>query len=385
MRVVICPDSFKESLEALAVAQSIQQGMERVWPEAHYDLVPLADGGEGTVQALVDATGGQWRKLEVTGPLGRPVQARFGLLGGKQQQAVIEMAEASGLHLVPAAERDPRKTTSWGTGELILAALDEGAQSIILGLGGSATNDGGAGMLQALGARLLTSAGKPVAPGAQGLSELATIDLDNLDARLARCRIEVACDVTNPLLGAQGASAIFGPQKGADEAMIEQMDGWLAHYGALLETLSGNKVIEVPGAGAAGGMGAAFIGALQATLKPGIDLVMQAVGLEDRLQQADLVVTGEGRLDSQTMQGKTPAGVARLAARYQVPVIALAGSLADDAAVLNKHGFVAVLGAVQRPADLETALRLAPDWLARTAEQAARLVALGGTLDWPSD
>ena len=387
MRIVICPDSFKESLTALEVAEAMATGFRRVWPHADYDLSPLADGGEGTVQAMLDATEGHWSSAEVTGPLGTPVQARFGLLGKTGQtgsevdsRAVIEMAEASGLHLVPSAQRDPRVTTSRGTGELMLAALDQGATHLILGLGGSATNDGGAGMLQALGAELLDARGQPIGPGGGSLGDLARIDLAGLDARLANCTIEVACDVTNPLLGEQGASAVFGPQKGADAAMVQQLDGWLGQYGRLLETTTGRSVLNVPGAGAAGGMGAALVGALEAELKPGIDLVMRAVGLAERLPGADLVVTGEGRLDSQTLQGKTPAGAARLAGEAGIPVIGLAGGLADDAGVLTEHGFSAVLGAVQRPTDLDTALTRAPEWLARAAEQAARLMVLGGKL-----
>lgn len=384
MRIVICPDSFKESMTALEAAQAIKAGLCRVWPQANYELLPLADGGEGTVQALLDATGGSWCTAAVTDPLGEPVQARFGLLGDGRT-AVLEMAEASGLQRVPPERRDPRLTSSRGTGEMMLAALEQGVQRLILGIGGSATNDGGAGMLQALGARLDDAQGEPIGPGAAGLAQLASMDFGGLDPRLRQCALEVACDVTNPLLGDTGASAVFGPQKGADAPMVEQLDQWLAHYGALLETTSGRAVIDSPGAGAAGGMGAALMGALGATLQPGIDLVMDAVGLAGRLQGADLVITGEGRLDSQTLQGKTPAGVARLATAAGVPVIGLGGSLADDANVLTEHGFAAVLGAVQRPADLETALTQAPAWLARSAEQAARLMALGRQLTLPKD
>ncbi|TGG94197.1 glycerate kinase [Natronospirillum operosum] len=384
MRIVICPDSFKESMTALEAAQAIKAGLCSVWPQANYELLPLADGGEGTVQALLDATGGNWCEASVTDPLGKPVQARFGLLGDGRT-AVLEMAEASGLQRVPPGRRDPRLTSSRGTGEMMLAALEQGVERLILGIGGSATNDGGAGMLQALGARLDDAQGEPIGPGAAGLARLASMDFGGLHPRLRQCELEVACDVTNPLLGDTGASAVFGPQKGADAAMVEQLDKWLAHYGALLETTTGRAVINSPGAGAAGGMGAALMGALGANLKPGIDLIMAAVGLAERLQGADLVVTGEGRLDSQTLQGKTPAGVARLAAAAGVPVIGLGGSLADDTGVLMEQGFVVVLGAVQRPTDLDTALVLAPEWLARTAEQAARLMALGRQLTLPND
>lgn len=382
MRLLICPDSFKESLTAHEAAQAMAIGWRRVFPHAHCELVPLADGGEGTVSALVAARAGEIRTQPVCGPLNTPVQASWGWLpagSGLAVQAVIEMSAASGLHWVPMAQRDPRWTTSWGTGELIRAALDAGARELILGLGGSATNDGGAGLLQALGAQLLDAHKQPIGLGAQGLAQLHSIDLSRLDERLGQCQIKVACDVTNPLVGPEGASAVFGPQKGADEAMVAQLDQWLARYGLLLEQATGQTLMTRPGAGAAGGMGAA-LAALGAELTSGIEWVMNAAGLAAKMHRADLVITGEGRLDGQTLQGKTPWGVAQLAGRHAVPVIGIAGSLGEGAEALYAHGFAGMIAAVQAPVEFNEALANAPAWVARAAEQAARLWQLGAVM-----
>ena len=379
MRVVICPDSFKESLTALEAAQAMAVGWRRVFPDAECTLVPLADGGEGTVAALVAARAGTFCTESVCGPLRKPVTATWGLLpasAGSPVQAVIEMSAASGLHWVSANDRDPRQTTSWGTGELIRAALDAGARHLILGLGGSATNDGGAGLLQALGARLLNRQGQPIALGAQGLAELDQIDLSPLDPRLAGCVLEVACDVTNPLVGPEGASAVFGPQKGADPAMVAQLDQWLGHFGRLLEQASGQSLLTRPGAGAAGGMGAA-LAAIGGQLISGIGLVMAAADLASQLTGADLVITGEGRLDAQTLQGKTPWGVAQLAQARQIPVIGIGGSLGAGAEALYEQGFAGLLAAVQAPVPIAEALLHSEEWVQRAAEQAARLWYLG--------
>ncbi|MDR0479522.1 MAG: glycerate kinase [Burkholderiaceae bacterium] len=371
MKIVIAPDSYKESLSAPAVADRIEAGFRAVFPCADYVKVPLADGGEGTVDALVAAARGRKVVLTVTGPLGRPVPAVYGLIDAPQPSAVIEMAAASGLALVPPSQRNPMQTTSRGTGELIRAALDAGATQFIIGIGGSATNDGGAGMVQALGARLLDQQGLPIGPGAQGLADLARIDASGLDARLARCRVEVACDVDNPLTGPQGASAIFGPQKGATPSMVEQLDVYLAHYASLIERDLGSSVAAVPGAGAAGGMGAALLAFLRARIRPGIELVMETLGLAAIVRDADLVITGEGRIDAQTVHGKTPIGVARMARRYGKPVIAIAGSLSRDAGVVSAHGIDALFAALHRIGTLEEALRQAGD----NVETAARNVA----------
>lgn len=372
MHIVIAPDSFKESLSAMEVADAIEAGFRQVLPDATYLKLPMADGGEGTVHSLVDATGGRIVPVEVTAPLGNRVAGFLGLLGDGKR-AVIEMAAASGLHLVPPERRNPLITTSVGTGELILAALDLGVEQLILGIGGSATNDGGAGMMQALGARLLDGEGAELPPGGGALGRLARIDLSGLDSRLAQLRIEVACDVDNPLCGPQGASAIFGPQKGATPTMVTALDAHLAHYAACMERQCGMAVINRPGAGAAGGMGAALIGLLGATLTPGVDLVIDALGLAEAVAEADLVVTGEGRLDSQSLHGKTPIGVARCAKRYGKPVLAIAGSLSDDYAVVHEHGLDAVFAVVNRPMTLPEALASARSNIELTARNVAAL------------
>jgi glycerate kinase len=356
MRIVIAPDSYKESLTALEVATEIEAGFREIFPEAEYLKLPMADGGEGTVAAMVAATGGTLVEVEVTGPLGNPVTACYGLTGDGKT-AVIEMAAASGLDLVAPNLRNPLITTTFGTGELIKAALDEGARRLIIGIGGSATNDGGAGMLQALGVILQDQAGRPLGFGGGQLANLERIDLSSMDPRLKTCRIEVACDVNNPLTGPKGASAVFGPQKGATPEMVAELDANLCHYAALINRDLGQHVASVPGAGAAGGMGAALLAFLGAKLRPGIEIVMEAVGLENYVEEADLVITGEGRIDSQTVNGKTPIGVARMAKRYGKPVIGIAGCLASDAAVVHGHGIDAVFSVLCQAGTVEEALR----------------------------
>ncbi|CAB1211423.1 glycerate kinase [Serratia liquefaciens] len=369
-KVVIAPDSFKESLSALEVAEAIERGFRQIFPQVQYVKLPMADGGEGTVDSMVAATGGEIVTVAVTGPLGQPVQAFYGLLG-EGETAVIEMAAASGLHLAPKAQRDPRMTTSYGTGELIQAALDRGVKTIILGIGGSATNDGGAGMMQALGARLLDENRQALPPGGAALAQLAYIDLSGVDPRLQQVSITAACDVDNPLCGANGASAVFGPQKGATPEMVTQLDAALRHYGTLLEQATGREVINAPGAGAAGGMGAALLGMLNARLRPGIEIVIETLQLEEALRDADLVITGEGRLDSQSIHGKTPIGVARVAKRFGLPVIGIAGSLSKDYQVVHQHGIDAAFSVLDRVVSLEEALAEAADNLEVTARNVA--------------
>ncbi|MGO3566982.1 MAG: glycerate kinase [Serratia grimesii] len=369
-KVVIAPDSFKESLSALEVAEAIERGFRQVYPQAQYVKLPMADGGEGTVDSMVAATGGEIVRVEVTGPLGQPVQAFYGLLGDGET-AVIEMAAASGLHLAPKALRDPRITTSYGTGELILAALERGVKAIILGIGGSATNDGGAGMMQALGARLLDDKQNPLLPGGAALAQLAQIDLSEVDPRLQQVSVTAACDVDNPLCGPHGASAVFGPQKGATPEMVTQLDSALSHFGSLLQQATGREVINTPGAGAAGGMGAALLGMLNARLRPGIEIVIETLRLEEALCDADLVITGEGRLDSQSIHGKTPIGVARVAKRHGLPVIGIAGSLSKDYQVVHQHGIDAAFSVLDRIVTLDEALTEAADNLEVTARNVA--------------
>jgi len=384
MKIVIAPDSFKESLSALQVAAAIEAGMREVWPDAQYVKVPVADGGEGTVQALIDATGGRRVEVGVTGPLGEPVDAFYGLVGGGSASdgllAVIEMAAASGLESVPPARRDPRVTTTRGTGELILHALDAGARRFVLGVGGSATNDGGAGMLQALGVRMLDTDGREIGPGGGPLAQLARIDVSGLDARVRASDFQVASDVANPLVGPNGASSIFGPQKGATPEMVAQLDANLRRFAAIVERDLGRDVAAVPGAGAGGGIAAAMMVFLNGRLRPGVEIVTEAVGLDAAVRGADLVVTGEGRIDGQTVNGKTPMGVARVAARHGVPVIAIAGSLARDAGAVHAHGVEAVSAAVTRPCSVAEALAAGEENLRNAARNVAALLKLGGRL-----
>ncbi|GHD64726.1 glycerate kinase [Jeongeupia chitinilytica] len=372
MKIVIAPDSYKESLSALDVAIQIEAGMREVWPDADYVKLPVADGGEGTVAAMVDALEGRLVHTGVTGPLGDCVQAFYGL-SGDGRTAVIEMAAASGLALVPPSLRNPLQTTTYGTGELIRAALDAGARRFIIGIGGSATNDGGAGMVQALGARLLDRDGREIGFGGGALARLALIDVSGLDPRLAECRIDVACDVDNPLTGPKGASHVFGPQKGATPEIVAQLDANLAHYASVIGHDLGVHVDTVPGAGAAGGMGAAMLAFLKATLRPGIEIVMEAVGLDAIVADCDLVITGEGRIDSQTIHGKTPIGVARVAKRHGKPVIGIAGCLTPDVGIVHEHGIDAVFSVLYHACSVDEALARAAD----NVRLAARNIAAG--------
>ncbi|ELY4758672.1 glycerate kinase [Cronobacter sakazakii] len=371
-KIVIAPDSFKESLSAMDVAKAIEAGFREIYPQANYVCVPMADGGEGTVEAMVAATGGQIITTPVTAPLGNNVDGFFGLLGDGET-AVVEMAAASGLHLVPTAQRDPRITTSYGTGELILAALERGVKAIIIGIGGSATNDGGAGMMQALGARFLDGEGRELAPGGAALARLERLDLSALDPRLAQVSVTAACDVDNPLCGEKGASAVFGPQKGATPAMVTELDAALRRFGEQLEAATGKAIISAPGAGAAGGMGAALLGMLNAELRPGIETVIESLGLAQAVRDADLVITGEGRLDSQSIHGKTPVGVARVAKQFQRPVVAIAGSLTPDYQIVHEHGIDAAFSVIDRIVTLQEALDDAARNLRVTARNVAAL------------
>jgi glycerate kinase len=379
MKIVIAPDSFKESLSAREVAEEIAAGFKEIFPDADYPLIPVADGGEGTVQAMIDATAGALNPLEVSGPHGESVQACYGFTAS-QGLAIIEMASASGLELVPPERRNPLVTTSYGTGELIRDALGAGARHIVIGIGGSATNDAGAGMLQALGARLTDADGRELGPGGAELARLAHIDVSNLDPRLKACRIDVACDVSNPLTGPQGASKVFGPQKGATPEMVETLDSCLARFAEVLKADLGQDIADIPGAGAAGGMGAALLGVLGASLRPGSEVVTEAVGLAAALKGADLVITGEGRIDGQTIYGKTPIGVARVAKRLGVPVIGLGGCLAQDAGVVHEHGIDAVFSSVHKACSLEEALRSAKSNLRSVARNAAATILIGMTI-----
>ena len=374
MKFVIAPDSFKESLTALEVATAIETGFKRVFPDADYVKLPMADGGEGTVQSLVDATQGKLIECEVTAPLGDKVKSFFGL-SGDGKTAIIEMAAASGLHLVPPEKRNPLLTTSYGTGELIKLALDLGVESFILGIGGSATNDGGVGMLQALGMQCLDSQDKPIGFGGAELANIVKIDVQQLDPRLQQVHIEVACDVNNPLCGECGASAIVGPQKGATPEMVKQLDAALSHFAEIAERDCGKQIRDQAGAGAAGGMGGGLLLLPSVQLKAGIQIVLERLHLIDYVKDADVVITGEGRIDAQSIMGKTPIGVARTAKQFNKPVIAIAGCLREDYDVVFDHGIDAVFPIIHQLGDLSDILKQGEQNLISTAQNVARVLA----------
>ena len=379
MKIIIAPDSFKESLSSLEVALAIEEGFKSIFPNADYLKLPIADGGEGTVEALVTATKGRTVTAEVTGPLGEKVAAFYGVCGDGQT-AIIEMAAASGLDLVPIEQRNPLVTTSFGTGELIRLALDAGYRQFIVGIGGSATNDAGAGMLQALGVRLLDQNGKEVGFGGGSLARLAKIDASRLDPRLKDAHIEVACDVNNPLTGSSGASVIFGPQKGATPEMVQELDDCLVHFATLVKRDLGTDIADQPGAGAAGGMGASLMAFLSAELRPGVSIVIEHTGLEKLLRDADLMITGEGCIDVQSVFGKAPVGIAQVAARCGVPVIALAGSLGVGAENVKQSGIAALFSVVKGPCSLDAALANAADNVRSTAKNVAAVIRLTNLL-----
>lgn len=372
MKIVIAPDSFKDSLSAQAVADAIASGLAEVWPDAELVKCPMADGGEGTVEAVLDACEGQWMSAQVSGPLGDSVSAQWGWLA-QSRTAIIEMAMASGLQLLTLKQRDACLTSTEGTGQLISAALDAGAQRVILAIGGSATNDGGSGMLSALGARFLDRNDQPLPRGGRALNDLARIDLSGLDPRLANVRVEIAADVDNPLCGPNGASHIFGPQKGASPDQVLALDAALAHFADHSARTLGRDLRDSPGSGAAGGMGFAAKAYLNASFRAGVEVVADLTGLEQALVGADLVITGEGRFDAQTLRGKTPLGVARVAQRQHVPVIVLAGTLGEGYEQLYQHGISAAFALTSGPMDLEQACREAPRLLQERARDVARV------------
>ncbi|SCW79306.1 MULTISPECIES: glycerate kinase [unclassified Pseudomonas] len=372
MKIIIAPDSFKDSLSAQGVADAIAQGLAQVWPDAQLVKCPMADGGEGTVESVLAACNGEWRHTRVRGPLGTPVEARWGWLADSRT-AIIEMAEASGLQLVPPEQRDACSSSTYGTGELIRAALDEGAGRVILAIGGSATNDGGAGAMQALGVALLDDQGQPLPPGGLALANLARIDLGDLDPRLAQVSFEIAADVDNPLCGPHGASAVFGPQKGASARQVQDLDRALGHFADHCAQALGRDVRDEPGSGAAGGLGFAAKAFLRAQFRTGVDVVAQLTGLADAIDGADLVITGEGRFDAQTLRGKTPFGVARIARQHGVPVVVIAGTLGEGYQALYEHGIDAAFALASGPMTLQQACVDAPRLLSERAQDIARL------------
>ena len=361
MKVIVAPDSFKGSLSSPEAARAIKDGIltaaERRGIEAHVRTVPMADGGEGTVDAILAAAGGRLVSRQVMDPLGRKTHASFGLLSDSDRTAVIELAAASGLNLINSEERNPLLTTTYGTGELIRAALDEGSRKIIIGIGGSATNDGGAGLAQALGARLLDSGGQEIRLGGAALGRLARIDLAGLDPRLKLAEVVVASDVRNVLYGPNGAAAVYGPQKGASPEMVATLDRNLQHFAGIVERDLGIVVADLPGAGAAGGAGAGLVALLGARLQSGIDIIMDLAHLDEMLPDADLLITGEGATDFQTAFGKVPFGLAQVAKPYGVPVFCISGSLGKEYQSLYDHGITAFFSIINRPMMLEEAMQ----------------------------
>jgi len=376
MKIVIAPDSFKNCMTSPDVAKFIKKGIRNVFPDANIKLVPLADGGEGTVITLVTATNGKIFHKKVHDPLMREITAHFGVLGDGET-AVIEMASASGIELLKENEKNPWKTTSYGTGELIKHALDKGCRKIIIGIGGSATNDTGTGMLQALGIQFLDENKCEIGPGGGALKELAYIKTDKLDQRLKESRIIIASDVLNPLLGKTGASVVYGPQKGADSNMVIQLDSNLKHFAGIVRQQQGVSVENIPGSGAAGGLGAGILAFLPSEIKPGFDIVKEVVELEKHMQDADLVITAEGKIDSQTVYGKTPAGVAGIARKYDIPVIAFAGIVGNGINELYKKGFSAIIPIANKPMSIDESIKKAGELLIMAAEQSMRLIQTG--------
>lgn len=378
LRILICPNAYKGSLTSSLAALAIREGLLLSLPDAEIVTIPLADGGDGTLETLVEATGGTFHTATVRDPLGRPISARWGRLGGNQSDtAMIEMAEASGLRLLNQEEYDPRVTTTLGTGDLINEALKAGCTRLLIGIGGSATNDGGAGMARALGAKFRDKDGRELPEGGAALIALKEIDRQDF-AVSSTVPVTVACDVDNPLCGAEGASAIYGPQKGATPQMVSQLDTALAHYAEILEKTVGRSVRDLPGAGAAGGLGAGLLAFCNAELKSGIDMVMEACGFEEALKHCDLVITGEGRLDGQTGRGKVISGVIRKAKASGVPVFALAGSVARNTeSLLRPDGLTAAFGLMQEPMPIEEAMRDGYSLLREAAERLGTVLAIG--------
>lgn len=379
-KVVAAPDSFKGSLTAIEAAEAMEAGIKRFDDSIEVAKVPMADGGEGIVQSLTDASEGHIVSAVVKGPMGEITNSFYGILGGGKT-AVIEMAAASGLTLVKPEERNPLITTTYGTGELIKDALDKGCRRIIIGIGGSATNDGGVGALQALGVRFLDDSGNDIGFGGGQLGKLHSIDTGCLDSRIKDSVITVACDVDNPLCGSRGASFVFGPQKGADRVMVEELDRNLSHYADLAESTLEVRIRNYPGAGAAGGLGFGLMTFLGATLKRGVDIVIEMVGLEDRIKDADLVITGEGMMDHQTVYGKTPFGVANTAKKYGIPVVAICGSIGKGAEILYENGFKSLFSIIDSPMSLEEAMERSKELLENCTERVIRALGIAAGTD----
>lgn len=373
MRIILAPDSMKGSLSASQAVLSMERGVRNVFPDAVVIGLPLSDGGEGLVESLATATAGLVIRKQVTGPLGEPVSAFYGLLGDGNT-VVIEMAAASGLTLVPEEKRNPLITTTYGTGELIREALDRQCSRIIVGIGGSATNDGGAGMAQALGVKLLDNQGHSLGPGGAELARLDKIDISGIDPRLRTTEILVACDVDNPLTGPRGSSRVYGPQKGATPDMVEQLDRALAHYARTICRDLYTDVEHIPGAGAAGGLGAGLMAFLKGRLVPGINLVLDTIGIDRYLPGCSLIITAEGKLDTQSLSGKVPVGLARRAAKYRVPVLALAGTVSGDTSLFRREGITACFSITDGPMPLQEAMQRSSELVETTVTEALHLL-----------
>ena len=375
MKVTITIDSFKGSLSTFQAGKAIAEGIRQVYPHAETTVCPLADGGEGTVDAIIAATGGEMVEVTVHNPIGKRIKSRYGMIP-HTKTAIIEMSAAAGITLIDEKDRNPLTTTTYGVGELILDAIAKGCRKFIVGIGGSATNDGGIGMLQALGFAFLDKNGNQVAFGAKGLKDLVKIKTDNAVNALKQCSFCVACDVKNTLCGENGCSAIYGPQKGATPAMVKDMDAWLGNYAELTKQVIPAADANIPGTGAAGGLGFAFLSYLNATLQSGIDLVIKETELEKYIKDADIVVTGEGRLDGQSSMGKAPVGVAKLAKKYKKPVIAFSGCVTDDAVICNEQGIDAFFPIVRTPCTLQEAMDCENAYknLKDTVQQVFRLI-----------
>ncbi|ARC84025.1 glycerate kinase family protein [Clostridium argentinense CDC 2741] len=375
LKFVLAPDSFKESMSSKEACDAMERGIKKVIDDAECIKIPMADGGEGTLEALVEATNGRIYDVEVMSPLMEKITAYFGILGNSNT-AVIEMASASGIMLVSKEKRNPLITTTYGTGQLIKAALDKGINHLIIGIGGSATNDGGAGMIMALGAKLLDDNGIELDVGGGELYKLHKIDISNLDSRIKDLTVEVACDVKNPLIGPEGASQVFGPQKGATGEMVEILDKSLEHYAKKIKEQLGIDISTTPGAGAAGGLGGGLLAFLNGELRSGVDLVIHHTGLEEKIKNSNYVITGEGSVDGQTIFGKTPVGVSKIAKKYNVPVIVVAGKIGNDIEPIYDEGVVSIFSILQEVTDLEKALEDGKENLEKTLENIARLLVL---------
>lgn len=380
MKILISPQAFKESLSGMEAARAIEEGVLRALPNAQTTLIPIADGGDGTLETLVATTGGTIQRATVEDPLGRPITSSWGALGDGQT-AMIEMSRASGLALLQEQERNPRITSTYGTGQLILEALNDGFSKLIIGIGGSATNDGGAGMAQSLGIKLLDKHGVNLQPGGSSLKKLDHIDVSTMDPRISEATIMVATDVSNILCGPTGASAVYGPQKGASQSTIEELDQCLSHFAASIKEILNIDIKQIPGSGAAGGLGAGLMAFLKADLQPGVDVVLETLQIESYLEGADLVITGEGQMDYQTVFNKAPIGIAKRAKKKNIPVIAIAGSLGKGYEQVFDHGIDGVTAAVLAPMPLTKATDEAKSLVSMAAERAIRLIEVGRNFD----